>query len=166
MTVFVDLITAVGVGLILAGFVTAKWMEDEELKGVTYVAIDQNAAQLTATEKKALRKSGEHIAIVCLRGRFSYASAREMVKNISAVTPAYHTIIFDFSDAAHIDTSAALAIDEIIEVLQSEHSRPFISGLSGQAEKTLKGLGVLGKLPPNSVFESRMEAIGAAVAIG
>lgn len=27
LTVFVDLITAVAVGLILAGFVTARWME-------------------------------------------------------------------------------------------------------------------------------------------
>jgi len=32
LTVFVDLFTAVAVGLILAGFATARWMEREELK--------------------------------------------------------------------------------------------------------------------------------------
>ena len=39
LTVFVDLITAVAVGLILAGFVTARWMEKEELKGITRISL-------------------------------------------------------------------------------------------------------------------------------
>jgi SulP family sulfate permease len=142
LTVFVDLITAVGVGLVLAAFATARWMEDEELKGVTYFALDQNEGQLTSREKEALQGNNENVAIVLLRGRFSYASAREMVQTIGTITPGYQATIFDFTDAAHMDTSAALAIEEIIEIAQTEASFVFVSGLSGSAEKTLRSLGV------------------------
>jgi hypothetical protein len=39
----------------------------------------------------------------------------------------------------------------------------YLSGLSGTAHKTLEGLNVLAKLPENHVFESRIDAIRAAV---
>ncbi|MGY8957975.1 MAG: SulP family inorganic anion transporter, partial [Alphaproteobacteria bacterium] len=56
LTVFVDLITAVAVGLIFAGIVNSKWMETEELKGVTAVAIPDESANLSEAEKNALRR--------------------------------------------------------------------------------------------------------------
>ena len=80
LTVFVDLITAVAVGLILAGFVTARWMESQELKGVASVALpDADAAGLSGHERELLARTNGRIGIVRLRGHFSYASARELV---------------------------------------------------------------------------------------
>ena len=84
LTVFVDLITAVAVGLILAGFATARWMEKEELKGITSVAIPQNNDALTESEREQLRKFKGQIGLVQLRGRFLNASARELVQRVGA----------------------------------------------------------------------------------
>ncbi len=145
LTVFVDLITAVAVGLIVAGFVTAKWMEEEEMKGITTVALpdtdtlasldEESRAQLEALEGEAL--------VVSLRGRFSYASARSLTRQLGHEVAGYRAVVLDFSEAAFIDTSAAMSIDELLNTLNEQGVPVVLAGLEGAARKTLSSLGVL-----------------------
>lgn len=161
LTVFVDLITAVAVGLILAGFVTARWMEGEELKGITALALSDDHS-LTEEERAALEKHGSDILVVSLRGRFSYASAREIAKRVAIMTTGYKAIILDLSGAAHIDTTAAMAIEELVQAIQSQEVQCIISGLSGLAARTLDSLGVLEVLDPKDVVSTKIDAIQRA----
>lgn len=165
ITVFVDLITAVAVGLILAGFATARWMQDQELEGVTAVALSDAEGVLNDEERAALKEFDGRIGIIVLRGVFSYASARELVQRAGAETAGHEVMILDFSTAAHIDTSAALAIEELIETTQSETQGCLVAGLSGQAEETLRALGVLDVMPPEHVVSTRLKAIRRAGAL-
>ncbi len=162
LTVFIDLITAVAVGLILAGFATARWMEKEELKGITSVAIPQNNDVLTENERQQLHKFKGRICLVQLRGRFSYASARELVQRVGAQTAGHDAIIYDFTNAAHVDTSAALAIGDLLDTAVTETKGCFVAGLSGAAETTLRSLGVLKKIAPDHIVATRLEAIRLA----
>jgi sulfate permease, SulP family len=165
LTVFVDLITAVAVGLILAGFVTARWMESEELKGITQLALPENEESLSDAERAVLKRNNGQIALLALRGRFSYASARELVQRIGMGISGYKIAIFDFTDAAHIDTSAALSIEAMLESAQEEVKGVFISGLSGPAEQTLTRLGVLQHVPEAHIVPTRMQAIEDAATL-
>ena len=162
LTVFVDLITAVAVGLILAGFVTAQWMEKEELKGVSSVALFDEDHDLDPAEVAELEKHPGKIGIIYLRGRFSYASARELVRRARTVAFGFQAMIFDFTDAAHVDTSAALAIEGILTTASKETLGSFVVGLSGSARQTLDALGALDNLPPTHILDSRLEAIKRA----
>jgi SulP family sulfate permease len=165
LTVFVDLITAVAVGLILAGFVTARWQEVEQLEGVTKLALPDGDSPLTQAERKELRKANGSVSIVFLRGSFSYASARELASRIGGESPGHKAIVYDFTEAAHMDTSAALALEELIEQAREEHEACFIAGLSGRALETLEGLGVLEGFEESHQFAKRADAIKAAVKI-
>jgi SulP family sulfate permease len=162
LTVFVDLITAVAAGLILAGFVTSRWMELEELKGITAVALTQDEGELSVAEREAMQDMNGQIGIIALRGHFSYASARELVQRIGAEAAGHEVIVLDFTDAAHVDTSAALAIEELIETTASETRGCFVAGLSGPAESTLRALGVFDKIPAQRIVQTRLEAIRQA----
>lgn len=164
LTVFVDLITAVAVGIILASFVTARWQEEEQLVGVTKLAMHDEDNPLTEEERAELRKVNGRIAVVVIRGSFSYASARELARRVGAEAAGHLAVVYDFTHAAYMDTSAALAVEELIEQAQSEHEACFVSGLSGRALQTLKGLRVLEKLPQKHQCETRTQAIKAAVA--
>lgn len=164
LTVFVDLITAVGVGLILAGFATARWMEAEELKGVAAIALPESGDGLTEEENRALARHDGKIGLILLRGRFSYASARQLVQNVGGAVGGYEVMIFDFTDAAHMDTSAALAMEELIDQATSDTKALFVAGLKGQAEATLESLGVLDHVDRERIFATRLEAIEAAAA--
>jgi SulP family sulfate permease len=162
LTVFVDLITAVAAGLILAGFVTSRWMELEELKGITAVALTQDEGELSVAEREAMQDMNGQIGIIALRGHFSYASARELVQRIGAEAAGHEVIVLYFTDAAHVDTSAALAIEELIETTASETRGCFVAGLSGPAESTLRALGVFDKIPAQRIVQTRLEAIRQA----
>lgn len=164
LTVFVDLITAVAIGLIVAGFATARWMEQEELKGVTAVAISEDAS-LTEAEHKLLEHYTDQILFIEMRGRFSYASARELVKRLGSMAGKYRVIILDFSAAAHIDTSAAMAIREVVDAAVSGHAVCVAAGLAGVAEKTLDDLGVLEGLDAGNRVPDKAQAIERAVAM-
>lgn len=163
LTVFVDLITAVAVGLILAGFATARWMDREELKGVSAVALpNAGAAGLSEEERAALARYDGHIGIIKLRGHFSYASARHLVARVGARTAGHKVFIYDFTDAAYVDTSAALAIEELIKIAVDETDGCFVAGLSGEAAETLAAMGALEPLPAGHVKDTLLEAIEAA----
>ncbi|HUS52938.1 MAG TPA: SulP family inorganic anion transporter [Thermohalobaculum sp.] len=165
LTVFVDLITAVAVGLILAGFVTARWMEREELKGITRISLADGAADPSDPIERALLEQADgRIEVIRLRGNFSYASARQLTQVLGGALEGPQAVIFDFSQAAHVDTSAAYAIDELITEAQEGGIRCYISGLSDATKPTLVGLGVLGKLETGDLCRDRKTALQQALA--
>lgn len=165
LTVLVDLITAVAVGLIVAGFVTARWMEAEELKGVTQVALPGGEIGLGTEEQTELHKANGHVGLLSLRGRFSYASARELAQAVPHASPRYKVMIYDFTDTAHVDTSAAISIAELISEAGRDEGRCFVTGLSDKTEETLRSLGALDGLPEDHVISNRLDAIRRAVAL-
>jgi SulP family sulfate permease len=163
LTVLVDLITAVAVGLILAAFVTARWMAEEEIKGITTRAIADDGA-LTDDERRALEKFDEEILIVSLRGWFSYASAREVTRRVGMMTTGYRAIILDLQDATRFDTSAALAVEELIAAAKAENMICVVSGMSGHTESVLRSLRALDSVDAADIVATRLDAIRRATA--
>ena len=110
-----------------------------------------------------LRSASGKVLVTILHGSFSYASARELSRRASPKVTGYRAAVYDFSNAGYVDTSAALAIDEMIALSQANRQHLFIAGLKGQALRALDGLGVLERIPPAQRFDDRSEAIRAAV---
>ncbi len=164
LTVFVDLITAVAVGLIVAGFVTARWMEREEMKGITSKALSDHGVldRLDPKHQALLDALNGEVAVVALRGSFSYASARALTRQLGAEVADYRVILLDFSEAATIDTSAAMAIDELISGLHEQDVRVVLAGLGGGAATTLRTLGVPDSLPEADLAANLRRAIDRA----
>ncbi len=162
LTVFVDLITAVAVGIILAMFVNAKARQEEELKGLSHGTGDEGGL-LNEAERAELRKAGGRVMVTHLQGSFSYASAREMAHRVGLNISGCRAVVYDFSGAGHIDPSSAIAIDDLFAQAIDNGQGLFISGLTGGAEKTLKAFGAFDRAPPENVFHDRKGAIRAAV---
>jgi SulP family sulfate permease len=163
LTVFVDLITAVAVGIILASFVTARWVGKEEIKAVERVT-GLEEGRLTEKEREAILGTEGKVVLYRFGGSFSYASARELARAVSA-DPQHEVIILDFTDAVMIDLTAALAIEELIEALQAGGARVLVAGLASAALKTLHKLKALDPVPKEWRFEHRREAVKAALAL-
>lgn len=164
LTVFVDLIMAVGVGIILASFINAKSIAEEQLKGVGHASGEGESDGLDEEERAVLRAAGGKILVTFLRGQFSYASARELARRASPKMTGVEVVIYDFSGVGYVDTSAALAIEECVALAVENGQTVMISGLSGQAARAIDGLGALGKVPADHRFFARRQAIHAAAA--
>jgi len=97
LTVFVDLITAVAVGIIFASFVNARWLADEQLKGLKQSFGSDDIDLLTADEKATLRQVPGRVLVTLLHGSFSYASARDLARRDTQSTTDLDVVIYDFS---------------------------------------------------------------------
>jgi sulfate permease, SulP family len=164
LTVLVDLITAVGVGIILASFVNSRWLAREQLKGVAQTAGGDDADRFSDEEKALLKATNGRVLVTVLRGSFSYASARELVRRASPTVSGVDVAVYDFSQVGYVDTSAALAIEEIVTEAQAQGMRVLVAGIAGEARDTLDDLRVLQRLPVENVFKERRDAIAAAAA--
>jgi SulP family sulfate permease len=164
LTIFVDLITAVAVGVILASFVNSHWLAVEQLKGLKQSADADALDDLTPDEKALLRGTGGRVLVTLLHGSFSYASARDLAhRDTQAATPG-DVVIYDFTHAGYIDPSAAMAIDEMVDLSQQHGRYVIVSGLKDHAYRALKGMRVMDRLSAEQQFADRPEAIRAAVA--
>jgi hypothetical protein len=63
-----------------------------------------------------------------------------------------------------MDPSAAVAIDEMIDLSQRHGRYVIVSGLKDHAYRALKGMKVLDRVTPKQQFANRLDAIRAAVA--
>lgn len=163
LTVFVDLITAVAVGIIMASFVNSHWLADEQLKGLKQSANAEDLDILSPDEKALLRSVGVRVLVTLLQGSFSYASARELARRDTQATALHDVVIYDFSSAGYIDPSAALAIDEMIDLSRKHDRYVIVSGLQNQTLRALSGMGVLDQIPDAQIFADRKTAIESAV---
>lgn len=161
LTVFVDLITAVAIGLILASFITARWMGEEELQGIEKIT-SSNLSELNETEAEILEKHSDKIGLVRLKGRFSYASARDFAARASETISGHEIMVYDFSEVTHMDTSSAIAVQELLETASESTKTCIIAGLHGHARETLRNLGALDHLPKGYVRRHRDRAIQMA----
>ena len=162
LTVFVDLVTAVAIGLIAAGVAHARQLERLELDSV--VSVPLLDLKFLAAEGEEAGNAGEidpyaaRVGMVALRGSFTVASSHKLVGVISADVKDHEVVIFDFSGATYLDDSAAMLIDQLLEGAAQEHTECIVMGLSGSAEDTLRTLGVLRRLPAGRVVETQDQA--------
>jgi len=80
------------------------------------------------------------------------------------MTAGYKAFILDLSAIGGIDTSAAMAIEELINAVQDQGLKLFVSGLSGAAEATLDSLGILAALKEDQRLQTKSIAIQRASA--
>ena len=174
LTVFVDLITAVGVGIIMASFVTAGWRQPEELGRIRryYAPAAANAitggelSELSEKERELLTRSAVPILLTRLVGNFSYASARELVARATPRDDDPHIIVFDLARLGHLDVSAALAIDELLEMRERDGRVLLLAGADAPQTRMLQDLGILDRVARERRFTTVETALAYAIETG
>ena len=156
LTVFLDLTTAVAIGLIAAGMAGAWHLERLELDRVVSVPIlDQGFLPgHDEDEDEFIARVG----MVAFHGSFSVASANKMVNAIGADIREHEVVIFDFTNAAYIDESAAMVIRQMVDIAEEEDTGSIVMGLSGTVADNLNALDVLGRIPPDRFVTTLDEA--------
>ena len=146
LTVFVDLVTAVAVGLIAAGMATSRRFERLQMDSVVSVPILDS---VFFREGYALDEDDHsaHVGMVTLRGVFTVASSHKLVSTVSRDISEHDVVIFDFTDTAYMDDSASLVIEELIDTAIAEHTECIVIGLSDQPAITLRALNALKQIP-------------------
>ena len=157
LTVFLDLITAVAIGLIAAGMASARQFERMELDSVVSVPLlDQTFLfnRDTVDTEGSADDDGESIdpysarvGMVALRGSFSVASSGKLINAISADISEHEVVILDFSSTVYIDDSAALVVEQMIDAAYDQDTECIVMGLAGLPAASLYAMDVLRRVP-------------------
>jgi SulP family sulfate permease len=162
LTVFVDLITAVAAGVVLAALAFVKQLADEQLKQFSGISDGKDTS--TAEEKALLDKAKGQVTVFEFVGPLSFGAAadvghqvRERVKNRSGA------IVLDFARVPFVDVSAARAVETIICDAKAAGKTVYETGMNDTVRSTLSGLDAIHCLPVDTRYENRIDAVRAAV---
>ena len=164
LTVFVDLVTAVAIGLIVAGMVHARQLERLELDSVFSVPLldrtffsGEEDIDVTAFSPDSAR-----VGQVELGGSLTVASSRKLASVIGADIKDHKVVILDFTGATYLDDSAARVIGQLMDIARSGKTECIVMGLSGLVPRTLNALGILKHVPRHRIVDTMDEARQAA----
>ena len=165
LTVFLDLVTAVAIGLIAAGMASARQFERLELDSV--VSLPLLDTSFLPDEGIAGPKDAysARVGLVALRGSFTVASSSKLINTISADIRDHEVVILDFSDTVYIDDSAALVVEQLIDVAYAQNTECIVAGLAGAPAITLETLKVLKEVPEDQFAADLNEAKNTATGL-
>ena len=162
LTVFLDLVTAVAIGLIAAGMASARQLENLEADSVVSVPLTDRSFLSEGEGQEGEDAFSARVGLVALRGSFTVASSRKLINAISVDIQEHEVVILDFSETVYMDDSAALVVEQLIESATDDETACIVLGLDGLPAATLQGLNVLQHVPSDQFASTLDDAKGVA----
>ena len=145
VTVFVDLMTAVAVGVVMASLLFVARMADLQLKSAKVVHNSEQSPDLAAEEAAILDAAAGRIVLFHIEGPLSFGSARDISRMMQSST-VKDALVVDLSDVPFIDTSASMALEEVIVGLREMDDTVILCGVRDPVRNTLAKTGILNLL--------------------
>jgi len=159
LTVFVDLIAAVGIGLFVANVITITRLSELQGDDVKAVSdIDNTDLDLSEKEKALLADNKGQVLLLYLRGTMIFGTSRAITRKNSQLENC-RTLVIDMADAKYLGVSSALSLEEaILDMLNAKRS-VYIVSRDGQPLRRFGKFGLLKKIPPEHIFDNRVAAL-------
>ncbi|MXZ91258.1 MAG: SulP family inorganic anion transporter [Chloroflexi bacterium] len=159
LTVFLDLVAAVAVGMIAAAVTSARQFERLELDSVISVPIlDQTFFGADDALDDDVDLFSARVGMVALRGAFTVASSGKLIDTVGEDIRDHEVVILNFSDTVHIDDSAALVVEQLIDMAILQDVDCIVMGLSGPPARNLGALDILKRVPGDQIVGTMDEA--------
>ena len=163
LTVFVDLITAVAVGVFVANILTINRLSAIQEQDVNAITTADDSINLTPEEKVLMSEADGRVLLFQLSGPMIFGVSKAISREHKAIAEC-EALILDISDVPHLGVTSSLAIENAIQDALDMGCEVFVVGASGQAKRRLEKLGVLANIPPQNLLGDRQEALRQAIA--
>lgn len=160
LTVFVDLIIAVAVGVFIANLLTIERLTAAHADSVKAIR-DPNAEELSRDEQTILKETNGSILIFALGGTLFFGLAKAISRQ-RAVLSDHQALIIDFTDVPSIGVSSSMAIEDMIKDDLKAKKPVFITGANAAVIDRLQRLGLLQELPADALVKDRSTALQMA----
>jgi sulfate permease, SulP family len=162
LTVFVDLMWAVGIGMVMASLILVKRLSD--MDPATHSALLDVASHIPGMPALGDAPSEllDGVYLLNIHGSLFFGNAGPLQRKAEGIVGAQEVIV-DFSDVRYLDQSGAYALREITEELQTRGARVWICGLHEEPRDMLLKLEIApGLVPAQRVFHTLIETIQAS----
>lgn len=162
LTVFVDLIVAVGLGVFIANIITIERLSNLQTKNVKAISDADDDVPLNQEEKELLDRAKGQVLLVYLSGPMIFGVSKAIAREHSTIQQ-YQSVVLDLRDVPLIDTTVSLAIENTIKDAVDTKRQVLIVKPRAQTRKTLERLGVFQLIPGTQLCTSRAEALTKAL---
>jgi len=164
LTVFVDLIVAVGVGVFIANILTIDRLSELQAQEVKTITDADDAIVLNDEEKRLLDQANGRVLLFYLSGPMIFGVSKAIAREHTAMADS-DVLIMDLSDVPMLGVTASLAIENAIKDASEQGRQVLIVGATGKVKRRLEKFGITRFVPQHYMFVDRTEAIKQAVAL-
>ncbi len=161
LTVLVDLVTAVAVGVVMSSVLFVKRMHDLQVEGMEMVTGAQAHTGLSYEEAAIMEECGDRVLLYRLHGPTSFGAAKDLTSSFLNV--AHHeVVIIDLTDVPLVDTSGAFAIEDIILDTKGHGGHVLVCGVAPRVKEILDRIGISELFDNGELAADRLFALTAA----
>lgn len=158
LTVFVDLMVAVGVGVFIANIMTIEKLSELRSKSVKMVSTADDEITLSPEEKQVLDLAGGRVLLFHLDGPMIFGVAKAISREHNAISN-YDVLIVDLSQVPLLGVTSSLALENAIQEAVDNNHEVFIVGATGKVRSRLEKLGIAGLIPEYHWMSDRLLAL-------
>ncbi len=159
LTVFWNLIFAVGIGVFMAALGYVKQIADTQTEAVASAA----PADIDDAERAVIDSSDGKIMLYDFGAPLSFGAASDLGHYMRLrAKQGVKALVLDFSRMGGIDVSAIRAVETIALDTKASGNALFTVGMSDKIRKMLKALDADSDLSSDNAFDTRLDALNAA----
>ncbi len=162
LTVFVDLITAVAIGMIMASMVFMQRMVNLQLDSITAITEPHPEAQLAEEEEEIMQEAGGRLLLFHLSGPMSFGAAKGTARRLAGFDQ-YDILLIDLTDVPQVDFTSSRAIDDMVHDAVDKGGHAFLVGARPAVCSMLIRQGALWMVPEDHRFQHRLPALRHAL---
>lgn len=162
LTVLVDLIAAVGIGVFIANILTIDKMSALQSKSVKSISTGDGDLDISDHERQLLDQGRGQVLLFQLNGAMIFGVAKAIGREHNAIGDC-KAVVFDLTEVSHLGVTAALAVENAVEEAIEKGRQVFVVGATGTTQRRLEKLGLYQKVPAERTSLSRRDALQQAV---
>lgn len=163
LTVFVDLIAAVGLGVFISNIIIIEKLSREQKRQVRAISdSDNNSVPLSEDEREMLDKAQGQVLFFYLSGPMIFSVSKAISRQHAAIAD-YKVMILDLSDVPMIDVTVGLALENAVTDARDVDCQVILLCPNKGTRDQLEKLGVLDLILTDNDCRSRKEALQKAL---
>lgn len=164
LTVFVDLIAAVGLGVFISNIIIIEKLSRVQSRQVKAISdADDNDVPLTSNERTILNKANGKVLFFYLSGPMIFSVSKAISRQHARISD-YQVMILDLTDVPMIDVTVGLALENAIKDALDVNCEVFLLCPNRLTLRQLEKINVLDLIPDDNNCSSREQALQAALA--
>ncbi|WP_087505332.1 SulP family inorganic anion transporter [Neiella marina] len=163
LTVFVDLIYAVGIGVFLANVITIEKLSRVQEKNVKAISDADDGVPLSAEERALLDQAKGQLLLFYLSGPMIFGVSKAIARQHAAIDQ-YKVMVLDLSAVPMIDVTVALALENAMRDARDAGCQVYLFSPNEQTMEQLEKMKIRDWLGDDHIVNSRYDGLSKGLA--
>lgn len=161
LTVFVDLVVAVGIGVFIANIITIEKLSASQAKNIKAISDVDGRLPLNTQQRKLLNQANGEILYFYLSGTMIFGVSKALSRHLSTLGE-HAVVIIDLSDVSYLDDTIALTIENLVKDAKSLNKHILMLVNKEESKHKLMRMGFENLLSDADFMQNRTQALELA----